>query len=216
MSEIVYQTIGNEVSLGPLITLTGLTSADVNQVLQTAEMGQPEGARLQLQITNLGQLAPLYANHINSLYAEGKIVYQPTGEKIEAWSGQPIAYGDGSTGILTLRWIKLQWFVLILVGILVGALLTYLALHTLSKAPYTMTSGVTSTLTSGSSTAPFIGDYVNPSTGTKTFYFFYLPWYWDAAIGTVLAVAPWAIHRIASADSGILAIRHENQDWRSS
>jgi len=185
----VTKVIATQSTLGPLISLTGLSSATVNSLIGQAEAAQPEGAMIQLTIDNLGVWASPIANHINSQFAAGQITYE--GQTIKPWPNQTTIAVE-SNGTVTLRWVKLQWWVLILIGLAIGVLVTYLALRTLNAAPYTMTS-TTSTSGSTSATAapPFAGLYHN------NLYLFWLPWYWDLGIAGVLAVGPWAIERLS-------------------
>lgn len=192
----VTTVIATESTLGPLISLTGLSSATVNSLIGQAEAAQPEGALIELVMSNLGVWAGPIANHINSQFAAGQIVYQ--GQTIKPWPNATTIATE-SNGTVTLRWVKLQWWVLILVGLAIGVLVTYLALRALNAAPYTMTS-TTSTSTSATSTSaapPFAGLYNN------TVYLFWLPWYWDLGIAGVLAVGPWAIERLSRGEYSI-------------
>ena len=193
----VTKVIATGSTLGPLINLTGLSSATVNSLIGQAEAAQPEGALIELVIDNLGVWASPIANHINSQFAAGQIVYQ--GQHIKPWPNATTIASE-SNGTVTLRWVKLQWWVLILVGIAIGILVTYLALRTLHAAPYTMTSTTNTSGTTSTSTntaPPFAGLYNN------TVYLFWLPWYWDLGIAGVLAVGPWAIERLSRGEYSV-------------
>lgn len=189
----VTRVVATQATLGPLIDLTGLSSAQVNALLNDAEAAQPEGALMLLTIEQLGIWANPIANHINSLYAQGQIVYQPTGEKIEAWPGTSVIATVPQNGVIQLRWVKLQWFAFVLVGLMLGVLITYIALETLHHAPYTMTATIPNAQGSTTPTSgpPFAGVY------DGTVYLFYLPWYWDLGIAGILAIGPWALERLS-------------------
>lgn len=193
----VTKVIATQSMYGPIINLTGLSSATVNSLIGQAEAAQPEGALIQLTIDNLGIWAQTIANHINSQFAAGQIVYE--GQTIKPWPNATTIASE-SNGTVTLRWVKLQWWVLILVGLAIGVLITYLALKTLNAAPYSMTS-TTSTSTGAApgtgAAPPFAGLYNN------TLYLFWLPWYWDLGIAGVLAVGPWAIERVSRGEYSV-------------
>lgn len=186
----VTTVIATNAAYGPIITLTGLSSATVNSLVGQAEAAQPEGALIELTIQGLGIWASSIANKINAQYAAGQIVYQ--GQHIQPWPNASVIAAE-SNGTVTLRWVKLQWWVLILVGIAIGVLITYLALRALNASSYTMTSTTNTNASSPTSTSgpPFAGLY------NHTVYLFWVPWYWDLGIAGVLAVAPWAIERIS-------------------
>jgi hypothetical protein len=110
----------------------------VNQALQQAEQGLPEGASVELDIH--GWTNPItgtdyssdVAAYVQRQWQAGQIVDFATGEALQPWTlaaGSPadypdqIAWGGGDT--VTLRWVKGQSFVVTLLIFVAAALVLY-------------------------------------------------------------------------------------------
>jgi hypothetical protein len=127
------------------------------------------------------------ASQIQSYYAQGKIM-AADGSSIQAWPEYPgqIAWGDSSTDTLTLRWVKADPFVWIIVGILLVAL-GYLVYRVLTQSSWTMSSAST---TSGTGT----GTGTTASAANITGWIL-KNWWWELPALGVLAIAPWVIRQ---------------------
>jgi hypothetical protein len=194
------RTIADFASDGPLLTVSLASAASlvglgygqvdpwVNAQVKAAEAAQPEGTRIQLEIDSVPNASALIAQ-INSAFGAGRIVNPADGKPIEPWPGYgQIAFSwNGSNGIL-LRWVKLQWqIVLVVVLMLVAVAVVY----ALTRTPYRMTSVSSGPGTGSPSSPPFIGIYQGQP------YFFWLPLWVDLPIAAGLAVAPWALRQLA-------------------
>lgn len=186
---IVLRTLATQTSAGALLgafDTTNPANTAINSKIKAIELGQPEGTLMELRIVlpaiNLPLLgrtwvantaATQIAATLNARYAQGTLADPASGEKLEVWPKPfhyPVAVASGNT--VTLRWIKLQAFAYIMVGILVAAL-GYLAWRYLNGSAWTLAG---STMP-GSKTAP--GPYR---------VFGLIPWYWAAAGAVVVGV----------------------------
>jgi len=162
---------------------SNLLQSLVNQDMIQAEVGQPEGQRIELDITGLDGQAVFVADHIQGFYAQGKIV-GPDGSPITAWPEYPgqIAWGDASTDTLTLRWVKEDPFVWILVGVLLVAL-GVAVYYVLTSSSWTLSSANTSSASGGT-----------PSPLSAVSWFVKNLW-WEIPLVGGLAVLPWILRR---------------------
>lgn len=182
-------TLINSTTAGDLFTASPPFTANVTQaqiraitnpLLSQYELNQPEGAALQLTITNLSNAATL-ASKLNTQFQEGKLVDQPTGEPVLAWQGySTIAQASGST--LTIRWRKGQAFIVpILWGIviIIAIIGIYLLIKELSSSPWSLAAAKTTSTTAAATAAGPLG----------------IPW-WEWILGTavVVVVVPVGMH----------------------
>jgi hypothetical protein len=127
-----------------LATAEGL----VNAAVTGAENDLPEGAQVQLVLTGLtgpfgGSLAGQMAGAITQAWARGQIV-NVDGTTLQPWPGAgAVAYPDDASATLTLRWIKGQPWVWVLVGVLlaVTAIAVYTALRNGGYSMSTLSAG---------------------------------------------------------------------------
>lgn len=150
---MAFTTLMTRAVAGSLFTASPPFSAQVTQqqilnitnpLLIQTELSQPEGTPLQLVITNYSQ-ASTVATNLNNQYQAGKLVDQPTGEKLQAWAGySTIAQASGST--LTIRWRKGQPFIVpIIWGIVIIAAIIgiYLIIKELEGSPWSLSKSAT-------------------------------------------------------------------------
>ena len=198
MANLVYSTVATASSLGPLITVTGITSYVVNQALVQAEAGVPEGMRLELRLPHLGQFAQPAANALQSQFLTGQIRDPDTGTPIMPWPEQPATLADVvETDTLRIRWVKGEWQIIVVLGIIVGALLTYLLLQTLSQSPWTLQQAQVPGARGGTAAGPFGG---TPVFGGTPFRVFWIPWYDAAALALGLVAVPFIVHAVAQTE----------------
>lgn len=183
------KTLINSTVAGSLFTAAppftqNVTQAQIraitNPLLSQYELNQPEGAALQLTITNLTNASTL-ASKLNTQFQEGKLVDQPTGEPVLAWQGySTIAQASGST--LTIRWRKGQAFVVpILWGIVIIIAIVgiYLLIKQLSASPWSLAASNANSATAAVTSTGPLG----------------VPWWEWIAGGLVVVVAtPVAMH----------------------
>ena len=217
MPEFVYRRITDSTRAGPLVAeltasdvadiarywlagqLDKITQAIVNQAVVRAEEGLPEGTRVELRIGDMyptgGGTPESLAQQINVWYIEGRFRDPASGELLAAWPEYPyqIAWGDSSAGTVTLRWVKgIVWYGWLLIALLVvvgiwGFYNYYLRLRQASW-------GMDQVVPKGAAPTP-------PSTFLDWLLSYRLLgvplalWVGGAA---ALAVAPWAIRRIAA------------------
>ncbi len=125
----------------------------VNQSVLSIEADLPEGTPVQLELTNLrgplgGSVAGQLATAITQAWAQGKLV-NIDGTTLTPWPGSSaIVYQvNDTTATLTLRWVKLQpslWIVIAALAV-ITAFAVYLAIR---ESGYTMSSASASTSTS--------------------------------------------------------------------
>lgn len=196
--------VATATDLGPLITIAGPFSApSINALIQQAELGQPEGAQLELTVDSLGQWAPAAAALLNQRFGAGAIQDPATGEAIQGWPGaSQLAYAGNGT--LTLQWIKGQPWAFILIGVLIAGIVAFLFYQSLQKAPWQLKNLSPATNPGGT---PSSGSSPFTWWGGSPFRLFGLPWYDAALVGGGLAVVPWAIRHVASGTQAVAAER---------
>jgi hypothetical protein len=163
----------------------------VNAAVQQAEARAPEGQRMMLVLPSLRGQASRIAQALNQQYSQGKIVYQ--GEVVATWPEYPgqLAFVDSQDQV-TLRWVKGNPWVWILVGVLI-AVIGYILYSMLRGSPYKMYSAtpVGNTGTGGQGTGlPSGAGFLSWVLG-----------HWPLVLigAGALAVAPFAVRQIARA-----------------
>lgn len=166
-------TLASATANGPLVAGT-VQSPQINQILQSAELAQPEGTLMELTVSNLGVGANVAATSLNLLFQQGLVTDPASGQPIVPWTqyATQIAW-VAAPGALTLRWIKEQAFAFILIGILISVA-GYLVFRYLTGAGWDLLGNRTSSPTG--SNAPFLGG--------SPFRIAWIPWY-DALGGAV-------------------------------
>jgi hypothetical protein len=187
---LVMRTLANQTTAGALMgafDLTNPADTPINTKIKAIELAQPEGTLMELRLVlpvesvNLPLLgsttlwtgaraATQIANTLNAKYAAGTLADPATGEKLVLWPAPyhyPVAVAQGN--VVVLRWVKLQAFAFILVGILV-AVLAYVAWKYLHRASWSL---------AGSTSA-------NGSTTPATPKILGIPWYY--VVGGIVAV----------------------------
>lgn len=189
---VVMRTLATRASAGSLVGAFNYThpaQTPINTQIKSLELNQPEGTLMELrlvlpsetiQIPVIGSTVTLWngvtaaqhiANTLNADYAKGTLKDPASGQKLVLWpkpSTYPVAVASGNT--VTIRWVKLQPFAYILVGILVAAL-AYFAWHYLSSAGWTLSGSQTPTSTGGG-TPKLLG----------------LPWYIPVGVGVAVVI----------------------------
>ncbi len=185
-------------SPGTLAAAVGLHYGDVqsivNQAVQNAEAGAPEGARIQLEIDSVPGAAALISR-INAAFRAGRITNPADGKPIQPWPEYPneIAFAwQGSNGIM-LRWVKLQWQIILIVVLLLVAVAV---VYALTRSSWRLMS-VSASGGQGAATGP---PFVGIQDGTA--YFAWLPVEWDAAIAVGLVATPFILRSVAGAIRG--------------
>lgn len=167
--------------------LANPANTPINAQIKSIELGQPEGTLMELRIILPAVKLPFLgtewvadtaasriASTLNARYARGTLADPATGEKLRLWPAPfhyPVAVASGNT--VTLRWVKLQAFAYIMVGMLLGAL-GYLAWRYLNRSAWTL-AGSTSTAGRGTTKGPYkiLG---------------FIPWYWAAAGAVAIGI----------------------------
>lgn len=191
---IVMRTLATRASAGSLVgafNATDPAATPINQKIKALELAQPEGTLMELRLVlpseqvtiplvgsrvtlwNGATAAQHIANTLNTQYAQGKLKDPVSGEHLTLWPKPyhyPAAVAAGN--VVTVRWVKLQAFAFILVGILVAAL-GYFAWHYLTRANWSLAG----------STQPTAG---SPSKGPPKI--LGIPWYYVAGAAVVVGV----------------------------
>jgi hypothetical protein len=103
----------------------------VNQGIQDVELGQPEGAHIEIEIT--GWTNPItgtdysgqIADYINSNWQNGNVISPETGNPIQPWTDYPNQIAWGGNDTVTLRWVKGMPLILIVIFWLLLAAAVY-------------------------------------------------------------------------------------------
>ena len=165
---------------------SNLLESLVNQDISQAETDEPEGQRIELDITGLDGQAAWVAGQIQNYYADGDIKASD-GSVITPWPEYPgqIAWGDSSTDTLTLRWVKEDPFVWILVGVLIVALGVGIY-YVLTNSSYSMSAANPSSSQNSSSSTPTVSSSIE--------WLLKNAWWLLPGAG-VLAALPWLIRQ---------------------
>lgn len=200
MASLVYSTILTKTQAGPLVTISGLNTAVLNTDLKTAELNQPEGMRLVLTVTQFGQWAQWVGSQINAKFLKGEIVDPSSGTALVAWPeySHQVAWGDDTTGTLTLRWVKGQPFAYIILGVVV-ALAGILLWRSLATAGWSMQKAQLPAVG-----PTFLGGN-DPMFGGANGNVFWVPWWIALSGGAVLAATPWAYQKIVEIEQDRVA-----------
>lgn len=203
MAHVELVTLGDRTKDGPLVIGSAFDGANtpINQKIKALELEQPEGTLMELRITfppitvpvvgtTVTWAADRFAQHaadqLNAQYQAGQLKDPSSGEPLKVWPAPfqyPVAVADGRT--LILRWVKLQAFAYILVGLLLS-LLGYVVFKYLQGSSWSL-------LGSRSSTQP------NPVPGGGPPRFLGIPWYYWAA-GVVVVGVPVGYWYVADVD----------------
>lgn len=100
-----------------------------NPVIKRAEEGQPEGAKMELEVRGLAisgvDYASRIANWLNTKWREGYFREQ-SGAWLRPWPEYPNRIAWGSGGKLIIRWVKLfPWAAVIVVIMVVALIIIY-------------------------------------------------------------------------------------------
>ena len=139
-------------------TLSQIQQA-MNPALIAAELRQPEGQPLELQIFNLpANTVNQLASGMNRQFAQGQL--QISGERVRPWSAYPnqVAWASGTT--LTIRWRKGQPFLVPLIWglvIVIALIGIYFLIQRLMQTPWTLSKASGSGAGAGSPPPSFLG-----------------------------------------------------------